>query len=366
VLEGYREILRRLLKIYSPSGEEDRAVKEFVAMARAMGLEGYVDEDGNGIAVWGRGERAIALMGHIDTVPGYIDVSENSEGIRGRGAVDAKGPLAAMLAALNELRISREVPEDIARIYVIASVGEESDSRGALGLIRRGFKADAIIIGEPTNNSKVAIGYRGSMKVKVECSSAGGHASAPWIYTSACEKLISLWENISRRYSGSNVANASVSLTMMICGEYHNVVPREGHAVIDIRYPPRGPSWKEIMESIEEILPSGCRASLLRNPIEPVEVKPTIPIVRSLIRAISRAGMKPEVVIKTGTSDMNLLYGSASNNIAAYGPGRSELSHTDYEEILYWEFEKGIMIYSEAIKIFLKDLGTIDRRSTSP
>ncbi|MEM1610041.1 MAG: M20/M25/M40 family metallo-hydrolase [Sulfolobales archaeon] len=365
-MEGYREILKRLLRIYSPSGDEDRAVREFVEIARAMGLEGYIDEDGNGVAVWGRGDRVVALIGHIDTVPGYIEVSESSEGIRGRGAVDAKGPLAAMLAALNELRISGEVPEDIARIYVIASVGEESDSRGALGLIRRGFKADAVIVGEPTNNNKIAIGYRGSMKVKVECSSVGGHASVPWIYISACEKLISLWENISRRYSGSSASSISASLTMMMCGEYHNVIPREGYAVIDIRYPPRGQSWREIMASIEEILPSGCRASLLKNPIEPVEVRPTIPIVRSLIRAVSRAGMRPEVVMKTGTSDMNLLYGSVSNNIAAYGPGRSELSHTDNEEILYWEFEKGIMVYSEAIKIFLGDLGVASKRSTSP
>jgi LysW-gamma-L-lysine carboxypeptidase len=358
-LEGYREILRRLLKIYSPSGDEDKAVREFVRISEDLGLESYVDEDGNGVTLWGRGERIVALIGHIDTVPGYIEVSEHGKGIRGRGAVDAKGPLAAMLAALNELRLSGALPENMARIYVIASVGEESDSRGALGLIRRGFKADAIVIGEPTNNSKVAIGYRGSMKVRLECSSAGGHASAPWIYTSACEKLISAWTSISRIYSGSNTGGVSSSLTVLRCGDYPNVVPREGYAVIDIRYPPRGPGWREILASIENMLPSGCRASLLKDPIEPVEVRPTIPIVRSLIRAISRVGMKPEVVIKTGTSDMNLLYGSVSNNIAAYGPGRSELSHTDYEEILYWEFEKGIRVYSEAIRILLADISRI-------
>jgi len=356
-LEAYRDILMSLLKIYSPSGDEERAVREFVRIAGDLGLGGYVDEDGNGVAFWGRGERVIAMIGHIDTVPGYIEVSEGVEGIRGRGAVDAKGPLAAMLAALNEIRLRRLVPEDAARIYVIASVGEEGDSRGALGLIKRGFKADAAIIGEPTNNSKVAIGYRGSMKVRIDCSSGGGHASAPWLYTSACEKLISLWQEFSKRYSGESVGAVSASLTMVRCGDYFNVIPREGHAVIDIRYPPKGPGWREILGTMEAILPAGCRTSLVKEPIDPVEVRPTIPIVRSLIRAISRAGMKPEVVIKTGTSDMNILYGRVATNIAAYGPGRSELSHTDYEELLFWEFEKSIRVYADSVKIFLTEIG---------
>ncbi len=353
-MEAYRSILRDLLKIYSPSGDEERAVKEFIRISRDLGLEAYVDEYGNGIARWGRGDMVVALIGHIDTVPGYIEVVESEQGIRGRGAVDAKGPLAAMLAALNNIRIKGEVVEDLATIYVVASVGEESDSRGALGLIEKGFRADAIIIGEPTNNSKIAIGYRGSLKVLVECFSIGGHSSTPWIYDSACEKIVDLWARISKIYGGSSASDISSALTMVRCGEYVNVIPRGGSALIDIRYPPRGPSWREILEDLVEMLPSGCRASTIKDPIEPVEVRPTIPIVRSLIRGISKAGMKPELVIKTGTSDMNLLYGRAGDNIAAYGPGRSELSHTENEEMLYWEFGKGIEVYEEAVKIYIK------------
>ena len=358
VLEAYRSILKSLLKIYSPSGDEERAVKEFIRISRELGLEAYIDEYGNGVAKWGRGRISIAFIGHIDTVPGYIEVSESENGIRGRGAVDAKGPLAAMLSALSSIRIRGSVPEDLATIYVIASVGEESDSRGALGLINKGFKADAIVIGEPTNTSKIAIGYRGSLKILIECSSVGGHSSAPWIYDSACEKIFELWGKISSTYGGSSASSTSAALTMVRCGEYVNVIPRSGSAVVDLRYPPKGPGWREILESLEKIAPAGCRVSLLKDPIEPVEVRPTIPVVRSLIRAVSKAGMKPELVIKTGTSDMNLLYGRVGENIAAYGPGRSELSHTEYEEISYWEFEKGIEVYERFIEIYLKNLAS--------
>lgn len=353
-MEAYRSILKDLLKIYSPSGDEEKAVREFIKISRGLGLEAYVDEHGNGVAKWGRGDITVALIGHIDTVPGYIEVVENQHSVRGRGAVDAKGPLVAMLAALNNLRVGKSLPEDLVTIYVIAAVGEESDSRGAFGLISRGFRADAIVIGEPTNTSKIAIGYRGSLKVAVECSSAGGHASSPWIYDSACDKILTFWSQVSRIYRGASASDVSAALTMIRCGDYSNVIPRSGDAVIDVRYPPRGPSWREILESLEKLVPSGCRVSLLKEPVEPVEVKPTIPIVRSLIRAVSRAGMKPELVIKMGTSDMNLLYGRACDNIAAYGPGRSELSHTEYEEISYWEFEKGIEVYEETVKIFVK------------
>ena len=349
------------MKIYSPSGDEERAVKEFVKISRELGLEAYIDEHGNGVARWGRGRITIALVGHIDTVPGYMEVTESEQGIRGRGAVDAKGPLAAMLAALNNTRVKGSLPEDLATIYVIASVGEESDSRGALGLISKGFRADAIVIGEPTNTSKIAIGYRGTLKVVIKCSSIGGHASAPWIYDSACEKIVGFWDQVSKIYGGSGAGGISAALTMVRCGEYANVIPREGFALIDLRYPPRGPGWREILEILEKMVPSGCGVSLFKDPVEPVEVRPTIPIVRSLIRAINRAGMKPELVIKTGTSDMNLLYGRACDNIAAYGPGRSELSHTDHEEISYSEFEKGIEVYEETIKIYVKSIANHNR-----
>lgn len=350
-LRLYVGILERLLKIYSPSGGEARAAEELVRIASELGLEGRVDQAGNAIISWGEGDRSVALIGHIDTVPGYIEVVSDGQRIRGRGAVDAKGPLASMLGALNELR--RELPEDVGRVYVIACVDEEGESRGARELIRSGFKADSVIIGEPTNTSKVVVGYRGSVKVAIRCSSRGGHASSPWIYDSACERLIAAWEKVSKMYRGTRASETSTALTMLKCGEYHNTIPSEGLAVVDIRYPVGGPGWAEILESIRSSLGQECSATLLKDPVEPVEVRPTVPVVRALIRAVSRAGMSPRIAVKMGTSDMNLLAGRVSSSIAAYGPGKSELSHTTEEEITYDEIEKGVLVYKEAVKILV-------------
>jgi LysW-gamma-L-lysine carboxypeptidase len=76
-----------------------------------------------------RGDSCIMLLGHYDTVPGKLRVSVRKGTVSGRGAVDAKGPLAAMLVAAS----LSERP-----VRVAAVVGEEGDSRGVRELLKGG------------------------------------------------------------------------------------------------------------------------------------------------------------------------------------------------------------------------------------
>ncbi len=74
-----------------------------------------------------------------------------------------------------------------------ALVGEEGDSRGAKHLIREGFRADHLVILEPTGGAGVAIEYRGSASLIVKCVANGGHSSNPSASESACDKPIKVW-----------------------------------------------------------------------------------------------------------------------------------------------------------------------------
>ena len=95
VTESGIELLEEMLSIPSPSTQERELGQWLVSRLRAMGFAARRDEAGNVIAFWGSGPREVLLLGHIDTVPGFIPVRREGDRLLGRGAVDAKGPLAA-------------------------------------------------------------------------------------------------------------------------------------------------------------------------------------------------------------------------------------------------------------------------------
>src|SRR5512147_3709 len=116
-----------LVKIYSPSGEEGKAVESLVQGMRELGFSrAFPDEAGNAVGIMGEGPRQVVLLGHIDTVPGEIPVRVEDGQLYGRGAVDAKGPLAAFVDA-----VARVGPAAGWQMVVIGAVDEERDSIGA-------------------------------------------------------------------------------------------------------------------------------------------------------------------------------------------------------------------------------------------
>jgi LysW-gamma-L-lysine carboxypeptidase len=285
----------------------------------------------------------IALIGHIDTVPGELPVMWEGGVLRGRGAVDAKGPLAS---AFTGASFARRAVESSLKVYVIAAVGEEGPSHGAKHLIDKGWKFDHVIVLEPSNNDRVIVEYRGASLIKLLCESEGGHSSTPWITESACDKIWRFWGEISRKYTTPK-SRIVMALVKARCGESHNVLPRSGEAIINSRLAP-GIDDLTLRSVVQEALPKGCTYELLTY-TPPVRVSLNNPAPRAIVRAILKNGGRALPARKWGTSDMNILYGTVTSDIAAYGPGKSELSHTNAEEIEERELEFGARVYGEAL-----------------
>src|SRR5438093_397448 len=132
-----------LVRIPSVSTHERAAVEYLVSQMRARGFDARIDEAGNAVGEIGQGPVRVALVGHIDTVPGEIPVVIEDGELVGRGAVDAKGPLASFVAAAS-------APPAGARITVVGAVEEEHpSSRGARALARNA-SPDHCVIGEPS------------------------------------------------------------------------------------------------------------------------------------------------------------------------------------------------------------------------
>ncbi len=346
------DMLIDVLKAYSPTNHEERAINILKYYANELGYEDVVvDSAGNLIASYGSGSTSISLIGHIDTVPGELPVQFDGVVVRGRGAVDAKGPLVAMFIGASLAR--RFIDVKRFRVYAIAVTGEEGDSRGAKNLIRNGFKSNGIIIGEPSNNS-IVIGYRGSIKMKIVCRGVGGHSSSPPAGPSACDKLIELWSMIRSKYREYKAMGISASLIYLKCGEEHSSIhPRYGESIIDVRISVDR-SVNDVINELSNILNAyPCEYRVL-DYTNPVRVSINNAIVRSITRSLVKLGIRPRFTYKLGTSDMNLLYPIATRNIAAFGPGKSELSHSDGEEIGVNEIINGTYIYMNTIVEFTK------------
>ncbi len=345
------EEFTNLLRKYSPTGNEAEAINYIAKLAKSYGYEEvYVDEIGNLHAIYGNGPLELALIPHVDTVPGEINVQVVNEKIYGRGAVDAKGPLYAMLvgAAL----VKRHVEDEI-RVHFIAEVGEEGDSRGARYLISKGFKPSSIIIGEPSSTTGVVIAYRGSIHLKIECSSKGGHPASPMQNMSAYEKFLNVWSRISKEAPGTFYDIPQARITFIRAGDSYNKLPEKLIAYVDIRVPSPNKMWNEdfnmFHRKIKSIIENNDCSVKTLGITKPVRVSPNTPIVRAVMRAIIRNGKKPILLRKYGSSDMNLFYNMVKD-IVAYGPGNSALSHSSNEFISLSDLIFGIKVYANAIK----------------
>ncbi|MEM2314930.1 MAG: M20/M25/M40 family metallo-hydrolase, partial [Candidatus Nezhaarchaeales archaeon] len=115
------EFLLDLLKVYSPTGQEAELAKLLYLKMKELGFEAHIDSVGNVIGeLKGHGPKVL-LCGHMDTVPGFIPVRIEDEEIWGRGAVDAKGPLATLIMAAKKYLSSERKGLNM----VVAGVVEE-------------------------------------------------------------------------------------------------------------------------------------------------------------------------------------------------------------------------------------------------
>ncbi|MCD6323723.1 MAG: peptidase dimerization domain-containing protein, partial [Desulfurococcales archaeon] len=202
---------------------------------------------------------------------------------------------------------------------------------------------------EPSNTFKVIVEYRGAASAVIECSAGGGHTSTPWLGDSACTKLCGIDSKLRALCSdASSCRNSPVaSVVSLRCGGEWNVIPRHGVAGINVRVP-AGYTYEDVLDFVKGLAPSDCSVAL-RSFTPPVKVSPSNPVPRALMRGLLRLGFKPTLARKFGTSDMNLLYGKVTHDTAAYGPGRSELSHTDREVISVEELGVGAAVYGLAV-----------------
>ena len=332
------ELLRRMVDIPSPSGGEAKLAYFVADTVTELGLTATVDEVGNLIARTGTGVGPTVLMlGHLDTVDDPVPVALRDGRLYGRGAVDAKGPLAAMLSAAARRR-------DFPGTLIVAGAVEEETpgSRGAVHLRGTLDRPDAVLIGEPSGWSGIVLGYKGKLDVEYQVRRPATHPTNP--AAKATEVAAEFWRDASEAI-GPHASHAAFDRpAVTLCAMAGDAT--EAALEVSYRLPP-GFDTEALLDRLHGATRGGQLTVL--NAVPAARTDRGDPVVRALAAGIRRAGASPRLVLKTATSDMNTVAEAWRVPMAAYGPGDSRLDHSATEHLALDDYHRAIAVLGCAL-----------------
>jgi [amino group carrier protein]-lysine/ornithine hydrolase len=340
------ELLRSLVAIPSLSGNELHAVEFLRGVMASRGFEILDDPAGNAVGRIGNGEKHIVLLGHIDTVPGHIPVEIRDGILWGRGAVDAKGPLATFVAAATAAadRLNTTVT-------VVGAVGEEVIGSPGANQVATWSAPDFCIIGEPSGWDAVCLGYRGSLSLIYTLRRSTRHTAGPG--QSVAQEAVEFWNALQAeidRWNAEKKGNFwSIGHSLRAFNTTGDGLEDTATLSIGLRLPPE----LDIEGLLHKINDLAGDASIEIDGIqEGYRTTKRSKLVPPFLRTIRAEGGTPQFTLKLGTSDMNVVGPVWGCPIVAYGPGDSSLDHTPEERIELDEYLKAIRVLTEVLASF--------------
>ncbi|MFQ3646727.1 MAG: [LysW]-lysine hydrolase [Anaerolineae bacterium] len=336
-------LLHDLVAIPSPSHAERDAVEFLVGWMRDHGYDqAFRDEAGNAVGIRGAGPFTLALLGHIDTFGGFPPVRVVDGKLYGRGAVDAKGPLAAFAVAG-----ARATLPDGLRVIVIGAVEEEAPTSAGARHAVQAYRADACIIGEPSQWDRLTLGYKGRLVLRWAWHGALAHSAAD--VATPAERAVAYWQQVQAYATGFNAGRQGLFNRLDAALQDLNTAQDgafgQATMTVGFRLPP-----DLTPDALLAALPAADGATLTPYGQETAFVAPKDNVLTRALRGAIRAqGGQPAFVLKTGTSDMNIAGPAWGCPIAAYGPGDSALDHTPDEHLDLHEYLKAVRVLEGAV-----------------
>lgn len=332
------EFLRQMLQIESLSGQEQELAEFLVERMAGWGFDAHVDQAGNAVGVMGDGPYEIVLLGHMDTVPGEIAVRMEGERLYGRGAVDAKGPLATFIVAT-----AQAGPLPDTRIIVIGATEEEAaTSKGARFAVQH-YQPEMCIVGEPSGWNSITLGYKGRLLIDYRLERPMGHTAGP--ETGVAEEAVAWWQALTAHAEAFNAGREGAFSQLLPSLRSVNTdsdgLTNRVEATVGLRLPPNF----DVAEFTRAAGDLAGEAHIRCYGYEPAfRASKNTPLVRAFLQAIRVQGGRPTFKLKTGTSDMNVVGPAWNCPIVAYGPGDSSLDHRPNEHIQVPEYMQAIKV----------------------
>ena len=263
----------------------------------------------------------VVLSTHMDTVPPFFGCTEDDEFLYGRGTCDAKGIIAAQVAAADRLR------DGGVKVGLLFLVGEERDSAGATKANLSPKGSRFLINGEPTDN-RLALASKGALRVELRAKGRMAHSAYPELGESAIDKLIEALHDVLAMPlpTEPDIGPATLNIGLIDGGRAPNVIADKAEAHILVRLV--GPS-EEVRRSI--VATVGGRTE--------VEFSLDLPFVR-----MRKVGKLPTMIAKF-TTDIPKL--TAWGEPFLLGPGSIHVAHTPQEKIAKRELLEAVDHYVE-------------------
>jgi acetylornithine deacetylase len=275
---------------------------------------------------------AIVFSTHLDTVPPFIPSSEDAGRIYGRGSCDAKGIIAAQIAAADRLR------QQNIHVGLLFVAGEERDSLGAqvaneYAASRQASGCRFLVNGEPTENH-LALASKGTLRVEVTATGRMAHSAYPELGESAIDKLIPALTRLRAMPlpTDPEIGPCTLNIGLIEGGRAPNVIPDYAHA--DLLYRLIGPSHD-------------LRRQIVTTAGDQVQV--TFPLELPFLRLRTVAGLP--TMIAAFTTDIPKLTNWGEPLLL--GPGSIHVAHTDGEYIEKQQLAESIDLYCKIAKQLL-------------
>jgi acetylornithine deacetylase len=325
-------LARQLIDIDSTTGREGEAARTLAAFLRARGyavLEQPVIEDRINV-IAAVGEPALVFSTHIDCVPPFFPSRLEGGRLYGRGACDAKGILAAQVAAAERLRARGET-----RVGLVFVAGEERGSEGAMAANRIGSRSRFLINGEPTDN-RLGAATRGVFRVRLRTAGVAAHSGYPSLGRSAIERLVDVLVALRTAPWPEDPVLGQTHYTVGLIegGVAPNVVPPSASAEVLVR-----------SVGDHDVL----RAVLAATVGEQAEVEEVLEVPP--VRLETREGF--ESAVFAYTTDIPLL-GNWGTPLLL-GPGSIHVAHTDHEHVQVYDLLEAVDLYERLASALLAE-----------
>jgi acetylornithine deacetylase len=271
-------------------------------------------------------EPVIVFSTHMDTVPPFIPSSEDAGHIYGRGSCDAKGIIAAQVAA------SERLHKENIHVGLLFVVGEERDSLGAkVANDHAPAGCKFLINGEPTENH-IALASKGTLRVEVTATGRMAHSAYPELGESAIDKLLSALDGIRRIELPVDelLGPSTLNIGTLAGGRAPNIIADQARAEVMIRLVGDSRATRQAVAKAV----AGCAEA--REVLE-------IPAVR-----LGRLdGFETTVVAYT--TDIPAFGGSWGQPFLI-GPGTIHVAHTLEERVPKRQLVEAVEIYQRMVK----------------
>jgi acetylornithine deacetylase len=327
------DLARQLIDIESTTGNEGAVARFLADFLRGRGysvLEQPLDSlspnpqslipRANVIAAVG--EPDVVFSTHFDCVPPFFPSRIEDGKLYGRGACDAKGILAAQVAAAERLRAAGET-----RVGLVFVAGEERGSDGAKAANTIASKTRFLINGEPTD-LRLGIATRGCFRVRLTASGKAAHSGYPELGESAIEKLIDCLTSLRGATWPSDPVLGTTHYTVGLIngGVAPNVIP--AHAEAEVFFRTVGDH-------------ATLRGTLREALADRVEVKEILELPAARMHTV--AGF--ETAVFSYFSDIPFLTNWGTPLLV--GPGSIHVAHTDREHIAIDELTRAVDTYEK-------------------